>query len=98
MEKIKAVGVKALKDQLSAYLREVQAGTVILVTDRGHVIAELREPSVGRRLEEGNSLEQEWIREGTLIPPRTAKVPITKSPVRLREGTAQRILDEERGQ
>ena len=98
MIRIKAVGVKELKNRLSAYLREVRGGTVILVTDRENVVAELREPTVGRPLEEGNALEQEWIREGSLHPPRTAKRPLIKSPVRLPDGTAQRILDEQRGE
>lgn len=39
-----AVGVRDLKSRLSAYLRAVRAGQPVLVTDRGHVIAELRPP------------------------------------------------------
>ena len=97
MTRIKAVGVKELKNRLSAYLREVREGTVILVTDRENVVAELREPTVGRPLEAGNALEQEWIRDGSLIPPRTEKRPLPKSPVRLPPGTAERLLEEERG-
>jgi antitoxin (DNA-binding transcriptional repressor) of toxin-antitoxin stability system len=41
---MKAIGVRELKARLSRYLREVQAGEVILVTDRGRVVAELRAP------------------------------------------------------
>ncbi len=44
---MKAVAVKELKNRLSAYLREVRAGEVLLVTDRGRVVAELRRPTVG---------------------------------------------------
>ena len=44
---MRVVGVRELKNQLSAYLREVRAGERVLVTDRGHVIAELRPPSEG---------------------------------------------------
>ena len=40
----KKVGVKELKNKLSAYLREVRSGQRILVTDRGVVIAELHSP------------------------------------------------------
>ena len=43
---MKAVAVRELKDRLSAYLREVAAGEVVLVTDRGRVVAELRRPTV----------------------------------------------------
>ena len=42
---VKAVAVRELKNRLSAYLREVAAGEVMLVTDRGRVVAELRRPS-----------------------------------------------------
>jgi len=42
---VKAVTVRELKNRLSAYLREVAAGEVVLVTDRGRVVAELRRPS-----------------------------------------------------
>ena len=41
---MKAVGVKILKNQLSRYLKEVQAGEVIWVTDRDRVIAEIHKP------------------------------------------------------
>lgn len=42
---MKAVAVKELKNRLSAYLREVKGGEVVLVTDRGQVVAELRQPT-----------------------------------------------------
>ena len=42
---MKAVAVKELKNRLSSYLREVRDGEVVLVTDRGRVVAELRQPS-----------------------------------------------------
>lgn len=41
---MRAVGVKELKARLSEYLRAVKAGEVFLVTDRGEVVAELRQP------------------------------------------------------
>jgi len=42
---VRTVNIRALKDKLSAYLRDVQRGDVVLVTDRGRVVAEIREPS-----------------------------------------------------
>ncbi|MEK6606826.1 MAG: type II toxin-antitoxin system prevent-host-death family antitoxin [Myxococcota bacterium] len=39
-----AVNVREFKARLSRYLREVKAGEVVLVTDRGKVVAELRRP------------------------------------------------------
>lgn len=44
MRTMKAVGIRELKNRLSEYLRLVRNGEEILVTDRGEVIAELRQP------------------------------------------------------
>jgi len=41
---MRAVGIRELKNRLSEYLRQVQQGERVLVTDRGRVIAELRPP------------------------------------------------------
>lgn len=38
------VGVRELKNRLSEYLRRVRSGEVVLVTDRGEVVAELAAP------------------------------------------------------
>src|SRR5262249_17508132 len=45
---VKVVAIKELKNRLSAYLRDVKNGEVVLVTDRGKVVAELRQPRTGR--------------------------------------------------
>jgi antitoxin (DNA-binding transcriptional repressor) of toxin-antitoxin stability system len=42
---MKSVGIKALKNNLSRYLKLVRAGETILVTDRDEVIAEIRQPA-----------------------------------------------------
>ncbi|MBI4571758.1 MAG: type II toxin-antitoxin system prevent-host-death family antitoxin [candidate division NC10 bacterium] len=42
---MKAVGIRELKNRLSEYLRLVRGGEEVLVTDRGEVVAELRQPS-----------------------------------------------------
>jgi prevent-host-death family protein len=41
---MKTVGLRELKNRLSAYVREVRAGAGVLVTDRGEVVAELIPP------------------------------------------------------
>ena len=41
-----AVGIRELKAKLSEYLRRVRHGEVVLVSDRGRVVAELRAPTV----------------------------------------------------
>ena len=43
---MKAVGIKVLKDNLSKYLKLVQAGETVLVTDRDEVVAEIHTPGM----------------------------------------------------
>ena len=42
---MKTVVIRDLKERLSEYVREVQCGEEILVTDRGEVVAQLRSPT-----------------------------------------------------
>jgi prevent-host-death family protein len=44
---MKTVGVRELKNRLSEYIRQAKSGEVVLVTDRGHVVAELTPPGHG---------------------------------------------------
>lgn len=100
MKNLKTVGIRELKNNLSAYIREVQAGWRILVTDRDKVVAELGEPFGTLPEAENNPLLAQWIREGKVRPPLAKKgswkYPL--SPVRAPAGTAQRLIDEDRGE
>lgn len=92
------MGIRVLKQQLSAYLRRVQAGEAVEVTDRGRVVAEILPP--GWRAETGLGPEAlGLVRGGTL---RLARGPVPASALRpvLREpaGTARRLLDELRSE
>jgi len=99
MAQIKTVGVKDLKNNLSAWLREVRRGTRVLVADRNLVIAELHEPSVRHEpAEPADSLLAEWLRDGRVTGPASRKTPLPPSPVRVEDGTARRLLDEDRGE
>jgi len=40
---VKTVGIRELKNRLSEYLRDVRSGERVLVSDRGLIVAELRE-------------------------------------------------------
>ena len=42
---MKTVGIRELKNRLSEYVREVRSGERVLVSDRGLIVAELREAS-----------------------------------------------------
>jgi antitoxin (DNA-binding transcriptional repressor) of toxin-antitoxin stability system len=96
---MKAVGVRDLKAHLSSYLRDVAAGEVVLVTDRGRVVAELRLPGREPDLRETDTdrrlrsmADRYPLRLGE---PRDASVyrapPMTKA-----AGTGRELLDAER--
>ena len=97
MRTIEQVGIKNLKNNLSAYIRRVRKGERILVTDRDEVVAELGQPRRDE-LAELPPLFAEWIRRGDLRPRRRARRPLPASTVRFPAGTAQRLLDLDRGE
>jgi len=96
---MKRVGLRELKNRLSEYVRLVRAGDVVLVTDRGEVVAELRPP--GDAVSSGADRHPGLLvlaRRGLLTlgkPNDPAAYP--RMPRRLPPGTAERLLDEERG-
>ena len=96
MQTLKTVGIRKLKNGLSAYIREAKAGSVILVTDRGEIVAELRSPEKEYHQINRERLKQEWIDVNKLLLPHDEKTPLRKSPVSLPSGTTARILDEEK--
>jgi antitoxin (DNA-binding transcriptional repressor) of toxin-antitoxin stability system len=98
MGDLKTVGIKELKNNLSAYLREVRRGTRVLVSDRNRVVAELHEPGSGYAVDDSRPPRlAEWIDTGVVSPPTVRKAKLPPSPVRLEKGTASRLLEEDRG-
>jgi antitoxin (DNA-binding transcriptional repressor) of toxin-antitoxin stability system len=97
METLKEVEIKALKDRLTYYLHEVQSGVFILITDKGNVIAELHKPSKKTGLLKDRNLKEAWIKQGKLMMPKTKKKPCPVSPVCLKPGTANLLLNQDRG-
>jgi antitoxin (DNA-binding transcriptional repressor) of toxin-antitoxin stability system len=94
---MKAVAIKELKNRLSSYLREVRSGEVVLVTDRGRVVAELRRangelPAASALDPALDRLEAEGLLERGL--PQNARV-YRPSPLRRPVATAD-LLDAER--
>lgn len=87
------VGVKEFKNSLSKYLRAVRGGEVVLVTDRGKVVAEIR-PRAGRAGDDEQALLQ-LEREGLVTRGRGR--PAEGGPVRLPRGvSASRMVIEDR--
>jgi antitoxin (DNA-binding transcriptional repressor) of toxin-antitoxin stability system len=96
MKRTERVGIKRLKNNLSAYVRRVRKGERILVMDRDEVVAELRS---ARPEEPVHPLMADWISRGWVRPPLRARRPLPDSPiVSMPEGTAQRLIDEDRGE
>lgn len=84
-----SVGVAQLRQNLSKYLRAVEAGERLVVTDRNRPVAELGPPPSGAALDR-------LIAEGRVTRPRRRSLP---APVRL-DGDPRalsRALDEIRG-
>jgi antitoxin (DNA-binding transcriptional repressor) of toxin-antitoxin stability system len=44
IQRMKTVGIRELKNRLSAYIRLVRDGERVLITDRGVIVAEIRPP------------------------------------------------------
>ncbi len=98
MPETKTVGIKELKNKLSAYLREARAGARILISDRDTIVAELHEPHWDRSpAMSGNPPLSDWVKAGAVRLPTAEKRQLQASPVRMKDGISLRLLDEERG-
>jgi prevent-host-death family protein len=99
---MKTAGIRELKNHLSAYIREVENGETVLVTDRGRVVAELRPPGERERAAPppGNLAYRRLVHAGMLRPAARARsVRLADRPVyRLARGMAQDLVDQERGE
>ncbi len=94
---MKAVAVEELKNRLSGYLREVKNGEVVLITDRGRVVAELRQPRFRAAVCAHDEVLKRLAAEGILMvgmpqDPRAYK----RSP--LRAAASDDLLDSERNE
>lgn len=95
---MKAVGIRELKNRLSEYVRLVRNGEAVLVTDRGSVVAELRPPGETSATKSDPVL-QSLARRGNVTigapnrPDIYPTLPAVGPP-----GTADKLLDEERGE
>jgi prevent-host-death family protein len=70
---MKTVGLKALKNKLSEYVRAAASGETVLVTDRGRVVAEIVPHKPGAGL---TSFQQKGVREGWLTPAKRPFAPL----------------------
>ncbi len=78
---MRAVGLKALKNKLSEYVRLAASGETVLVTDRDRVVAEIVPPRAGRSPLLADALLAEAVREGWLTAPTLVDGPPPRKPV-----------------
>ena len=91
------IGIRQLKDNLSRYIRRVEAGERIAVTAHGRVVAELAPPGMskaGRR-----SRYEELVATGVIRPALESGDPLEDWPdIRLPTGTGAALIDSDRGE
>jgi antitoxin (DNA-binding transcriptional repressor) of toxin-antitoxin stability system len=91
-----AVGLRELKAKLGEYVRKAAAGEVVLVTERGRVVAELRAPITTRDLPPAMAGLAALAERGLLTLGLPGKASYPRTGIRVPAGTARRLLDEER--
>jgi len=91
-------GIRELKDNLSEYVRRVEAGEQVAVTMHGRVVAMLVPPGAAVRGRRRSKIDQ-MIADGTATPP-LIDGPLPKSwprtTIRLPKGTAAALIDADR--
>lgn len=65
---MQTVGVKALKNRLSEYLRVAATGETVVVTDRGRAVAEIIAPRVPADASAAEAKLGELVRQGLMTP------------------------------
>jgi len=92
-----ATGVRELKDNLSRYIRRVEAGERIAVTAHGRVVAELVPPAMTHQPH--RSRWDDLLAAGNLRAPLEDGDPFEDWPdIRLPRGTAAALIDADRGE
>ena len=83
---MRTVGLKVLKNKLSEYIRIVASGETVLVTDRDHVVAELRPPEQRHTMAAdamlAEAMRRGWVSAPLLVregaPPRLPVAPLAE--------------------
>ena len=92
-----SAGIRELKDNLSRYIRRIEAGDRIAITAHGRVVAELVPPGTATKSPGGRW--EALIAAGSLHPPVETGDPFEDWPdIRLPPGTAAELIDADRGE
>jgi antitoxin (DNA-binding transcriptional repressor) of toxin-antitoxin stability system len=93
-----STGIRELKDNLSRYIRRIEAGERIAITAHGRVVAELVPPGTANK-RRGPSRFDELVAAGVIRPPLEPGDPTEDWPdIRLPPGTAAELIDADRGE
>lgn len=88
-------GIRELRDNLSRYLRRIEAGERVMVTVHGRVVAELVPPGLVRPSH--SSEFDRLVASGVITPPSEEGDPLEDCPeIRLAPGTATALIDSDR--
>jgi prevent-host-death family protein len=94
---VTSTGIRELKDNLSRYIRRIEAGERIAITVHGRVVAEL--VPAGAKTKGTPSRFDELVAAGVIRPPLEAGDPTEAWPdIRLPAGTAAELIDADRGE
>lgn len=83
------IGIRELRDHLSSYLKLVQNGTEVLVTDRGRPVARIVSAEHEDRL-------QELTRRGLVTPPERPKEKLSPDELVRATGSVSDLVKEQR--
>jgi prevent-host-death family protein len=92
-----STGIRELKNKLSHYVRQIEAGKRVAVTAHGRVVAELVPPGSGKG--GGSSRYEELVAAGIISPATEPDgVPPEWPAIRLSRGTVAELIDSDRGE
>ena len=95
--RVASTGIRELKDNLSRYIRRIEAGERIAITAHGRVVAELVPP--GSKTRGTPTHFDELVASGVIRPPLEAGDPTEGWPaIGLPAGTAAELIDADRGE
>jgi prevent-host-death family protein len=98
IEFMTSAGIRELKDNLSRYIRRIEAGERVIITAHGRVVAELVPPGTTSKASRRSRFD-ELVAEGVIRPPLEPGNPLEEWPdIRLPRGTAAELIDRDRGE
>lgn len=93
-----SAGIREVKNNLSRYIRRTEAGERVSITAHGRVVAELVPPGGDPHGSAPAALDR-LLASGAVRPPSESGNPTEGWPaLRLPQGTAAKLIDEDRGE